>query len=67
MVFISFQAYGEIPYGWIVSFDIIVCVCIHTVYYLLFECVHVSVYHPQDLRDLSFFVYDCECIVHSQS
>lgn len=60
MVFISFQAYGEIPYGWIVSFDIIMCVYMHSIYVLtvsMFECVHVSVYHLQDLLDLLLSLY----------
>lgn len=60
MVFISLQAYGEIPYGWIVSFDIIMCVYMHSIYestVSMFECVHVSVYHLQDLLDLPLSLY----------
>jgi len=42
MVFISFQAYGEIPYGWIVSFDIL-CVYTRYIIYCLNVCMWVCI------------------------
>lgn len=48
---ISFQAYGEISYGWIVSFDIIICACLY-----IYNHTESSSVSPRSAWSLSQYV-----------